>query len=51
MFLLSHVPVFLPSSYDGPLFHGLTERLLFVVYLVLLGELALAVLRTERKPC
>ncbi|PRX51388.1 uncharacterized protein DUF998 [Prauserella shujinwangii] len=50
-FLLSHVPVFLPSSYDGPLVHGLTERLMFVVYLVLLGELALAVLRTERKPC
>lgn len=50
-FLLSHVPVFLPSSYDGPLVHGLTERLLFVVYLVLLGELALAVLRSERKPC
>lgn len=51
VFLLSHLPVFLPSSFDGPLVHGLTERLLFVVYLVLLGELALAVLRSERKPC
>jgi hypothetical protein len=52
-FLLSHVPVFLASSgrVDGPLVHGLTERLLFVVYLVLLGELALAVLRSERNPC
>lgn len=43
--------MFLPSSFDGPLVHGLTERLLFVVYLVLLGELTLAVLRSERKPC
>lgn len=51
VFLLSHLPVFLPSSFDGPLVHGLTERLVFVVYLVLLGELALAVLRSERKPC
>jgi hypothetical protein len=50
-FLLSHLPVFLPSSFDGPLVHGLTERLVFVVYLVLLGELALAVLRSERKSC
>jgi hypothetical protein len=52
-FLLSHVPVFLASSgrVDGPLVHGLTERLVFVVYLVLLGELALAVLRSERKSC
>jgi hypothetical protein len=51
VFLVSHLPVFLPSSYDGPLVHGLTERLVFVVYLVLLGELTLAVLRSERKPC
>jgi len=51
-FLLSHVPVFLASGrVDGPLVHGLTERLVFVVYLVLLGELALAVLRSERKSC
>jgi hypothetical protein len=52
-FLLSHLPVFLPPSarFDGPLVHGLTERLVFVVYLVLLGELALAVLRSERKSC
>ena len=51
-FLLSHVPVFLTSPpVDGPLVHGLTERLVFVVYLVLLGELALAVLRSERKQC
>ena len=53
-FLLSHVPVFLSGrggAVQGPLFHGLTERLVFVVYLVLLGELALAVLRSERKPC
>lgn len=51
-FLLSHVPVFLSSGrVDGPLIHGLTERLVFVVYLVLLGELAFAVLRSERKSC
>jgi hypothetical protein len=54
-FLLSHVPVFLMSgrggNVQGLLVHGLTERLVFVVYLVLLGELALAVLRSERKSC
>lgn len=52
-FLLSHVPVVFASSgtVDGPLVQGLTERLVLVVYLVLLGELALAVLRSERKSC
>jgi hypothetical protein len=50
-FLVSQLPVFLTSSptIDGPLVQGLTERLAFVVYLVLLGELALAVLRSGRK--
>jgi len=53
LFLLSQLPVLLaPSrSFDGPLVQGLTERLVFVVYLVLLGEPALAVLRSGRKSC
>lgn len=53
VFLLSQLPVLLAPSrgVDGPLFQGLTERLVFVVYLVLLGEPALAVLRSGRKPC
>ncbi|SED03086.1 Protein of unknown function [Amycolatopsis tolypomycina] len=53
VFLLSQLPVLLSPSggFDGPLFQGLTERLVFVVYLVLLGEAALAVLRSGRKPC
>jgi Protein of unknown function (DUF998) len=53
VFLLSQLPVLLAPSraFDGPLFQGLTERLVFVVYLVLLGEPALAVLRSERKSC
>jgi hypothetical protein len=50
-FLVSQLPVLLTSSptIDGPLVQGLTERLAFAVYLVLLGELALAVLRSGRK--
>ncbi|MGW3966007.1 DUF998 domain-containing protein [Amycolatopsis sp. NPDC005003] len=53
VFLLSQLPVLLAPSHgvDGPLFQGLTERLVFVVYLVLLGEPALAVLRSGRKSC
>ncbi|WP_206784822.1 DUF998 domain-containing protein [Amycolatopsis sp. MtRt-6] len=53
VFLLSQLPVLLapPGGFDGPLFQGLAERLVFVVYLVLLGEPALAVLRSGRKPC
>jgi hypothetical protein len=53
VFLLSQLPVLLASSrsVDGPLFQGLTERLVFVVYLIVLGELAFAVLRSERKSC
>jgi hypothetical protein len=52
-FLVSQLPVLLTSSQsvDGPLVQGLTERLAFAVYLVLLGELALAVLRSGRKSC
>jgi hypothetical protein len=53
VFLLSQLPVLLAPSrgFDGPLFQGLAERLVFVVYLVLLGEPALAVLRSGRKSC
>ncbi|MDS0134314.1 MULTISPECIES: DUF998 domain-containing protein [unclassified Amycolatopsis] len=53
VFLLSQLPVLLapPRGFDGPLFQGLAERLVFVVYLVLLGEPALAVLRSGRKSC
>ncbi|WP_037273365.1 DUF998 domain-containing protein [Kibdelosporangium aridum] len=52
-FLVSQLPVLLTSSpsIDGPLVQGLTERVAFVIYLVLLGELALAVLRSRRKSC
>jgi hypothetical protein len=53
VFLLSQLPVLLAPShgFDGPLFQGLAERLVLVVYLVLLGEPALAVLRSGRKSC
>lgn len=53
VFLLSQLPVLLapPRGFDGPLFQGLAERLVFVVYLVLLGEPALVVLRSGRKSC
>ncbi|WP_410606138.1 DUF998 domain-containing protein [Amycolatopsis sp. lyj-109] len=53
VFLLSQLPVLLAPSrgFDGPLFQGLAERLVFVGYLVLLGEPALAVLRSGRKSC
>jgi hypothetical protein len=53
VFLLSQLPVLLASSrgFDGPLFQGLAERLVFAGYLVLLGEPALALLRSGRKSC
>ncbi|WP_410643765.1 DUF998 domain-containing protein [Amycolatopsis sp. lyj-346] len=53
VFLLSQLPVLLAPSrgFDGPLFQGLAERLVFVAYLVLLGGPALAVLRSGRKSC
>jgi hypothetical protein len=53
VFLLSQLPVLLAPSrgFDGPLFQGLAERLVLVGYLVLLGEPALAVLRSGRKSC
>ncbi len=53
IFLLSQLPVLLAPArgFDGPLFQGLTERLVFVVYLVLLGEPALAIRRLGKKPC
>ncbi|MET9002034.1 DUF998 domain-containing protein [Amycolatopsis sp. NPDC004169] len=53
VFLLSQLPVLLAPSraFDGPLFQGLTERLVFAGYLVLLGEPAVAILRSGRKPC
>lgn len=53
VFLLSQLPVLLAPArgFAGPLFQGLAERLVFAGYLVLLGEPALAVLRSGRKPC
>jgi hypothetical protein len=53
-FLVSQLPAILPPSpiTRDVLAQGLAERVLFVVYLVLLAELAVAVMRAEeRKSC
>jgi Protein of unknown function (DUF998) len=52
-FGVSQLPAVLPASHivGDILMQGLVERLLFLVYLAPLAELAVVVLRGEKKPC